>query len=68
MEHDVHIRQVIHFRFERETDVPGQNTKKLNTGLLMRLWYPPTLLVCSYIYRSPDRSEFQSDLAKRQSW
>lgn len=23
-------------------------SKKLNTGLLTRLWYPPTLLVCSY--------------------
>lgn len=47
---------------------PDQNIKKLNTGLLTRLWYPPTLLVCSYTYRSPDRSGFQPDLAKRQSW
>lgn len=31
------ISMLLKVRYEREADVPGQNTKKLNTGLLMRL-------------------------------
>ncbi|ESM57814.1 hypothetical protein L390_04838 [Klebsiella quasipneumoniae subsp. similipneumoniae] len=50
--------------YEREADVPGQNTKEMDTGLLTRLWYPPTFLFCTYTLQASRQIGISARLSK----